>query len=72
MFLRKDGIANYADDNTPLSTGNRIQNIISGLEQDSDITNPDKYHVPLGEISDTQLIVEIFRLLGVIVKILRN
>ena len=72
MFLRKDGTANYADDNITLSTGNRIQNIISGLEQDSDITNLDKYHVPLGEVSDTQLIVEIFWLLGVIVKILRN
>ena len=29
MFLPKDGIANYADDNTPYSTGNGIHNIIS-------------------------------------------
>ena len=35
MFLPKDGIANYADDNTPYSTGTRIHNI-SDLEQTSD------------------------------------
>ena len=29
MFLPKDGIANYTDDNTPYSTSNRIHNIIS-------------------------------------------
>ena len=29
MFLPKDAIANYADDNTPYSAGNRIHNIIS-------------------------------------------
>ena len=33
MFLPKDGIANYVDDNTPYSTGNGIHNIISDLEQ---------------------------------------
>ena len=27
MFLSKDGIANYADDNTPYSTGTGIHNI---------------------------------------------
>ena len=54
MFLPKNGIANYADDNTPYSTGTGIQNIISDLEQASDIlskwfqdnylkANPDKY-----------------------------
>ena len=69
MFLPKDGIANYADDNTPYSTGNRIHNIISDLEQASDIlskwfidnylkANPDKYHLLLSETSETQLIVE--------------
>ena len=36
IFLPKDGIANYADDNTPYSTGNVIHNI-SDLEQASDI-----------------------------------
>ena len=35
MFLPKDGIANYADDNTPYSTGTRIHNI-PDLEQASD------------------------------------
>ena len=61
MFLRKNDIANYADDNTPY-------NIISDLEQASDIlskwfqdnylrANPDKYHV-LSETSETQLIVK--------------
>ena len=70
MFLSKDGIANYADDNTPYSAGNGIHNIISDLEQASDIlskwfidnylkANPDKYHVRLSETSETQLIVEI-------------
>ena len=65
----KDGIANYADDNTPYSTGNGIHNIISDLEQASDIlskwfinnylkANLDKYHVLLSETSETQLIVE--------------
>ena len=69
IFLPKDGIANYADDNTPYSTGNGIHNIVSDLEQASDIlskwfidnylkANPDKYHVLLTETSDTQLIVE--------------
>ena len=69
MFLPKDGIANYADDNTSYSTGNRIHNIISDLEQASDIlskwfidnylkANLDQYHVLLSEISETQLIVE--------------
>ena len=68
MFLPKDGIANYADGNTTYSTGNGIQNIISDLEQASDIlskwfidnclkANPDKYHVPLSETSEAQLIV---------------
>ena len=69
MFLPKDGIANYADDDTPYSTGSRIHNIISDLEQASDIlskwfhdgflkANPDKYYVLLSETCDTQLIVE--------------
>ena len=29
MFRPKDGIVNYADDNTPYATGNEIHNIIS-------------------------------------------
>ena len=69
MFLPKNGITNYADDNTPYSTGNGIHNIISDLEQSSDIlskwyidnylkTNPDKYHVLLSETTETQFIVE--------------
>ena len=33
MFLPKDGITDYADDNTPYSTGNGIDNIMSDLEQ---------------------------------------
>ena len=37
MFLPKDGVANYADDNTPYSTGNGIHKIISDLEQVSGI-----------------------------------
>ena len=60
MFLPKNDIANYADDNTPYN--------ISDLEQASDIlskwlqdnylrANPDKYHV-LSETSETQLIVK--------------
>ena len=68
LCLPKDGIANYADDNTPHSTGNRIHNI-SDLEQASDIlpkwfidnylkANPEKCHVLLSETSETQLIVE--------------
>ena len=36
-FLPKNGVTNYADDNTSYSTGTRIQNIISDLEQTSDI-----------------------------------
>ena len=32
MFLPKNGIANYADNNTPYSTGTGIHNIISDLE----------------------------------------
>ena len=31
MFLTKDGLANYAADNTPYPAGNRIHNIISYL-----------------------------------------
>ena len=69
MFLPKDGIANYADDNTPYSTGNGTHNIIPDLEQASEILskwfidnylkdNPDKCHVLLSETSKTQLIVE--------------
>ena len=37
MFLPRNGIANYADDNTLYSTGTGIHNIISDLEQASDI-----------------------------------
>ena len=69
IFLPKNGIVNYADDNTPYSTGNGIHNIISDLEQASDIlskwfidnylkANPDKYHVLLSETSETRLIVK--------------
>ena len=69
MFLPKNGIANYADDNTPYSTGTGIHNVISDLEQASDIlskwfqdnylkANPDKYHILLSETSETQLIVK--------------
>ena len=69
MFLLKDRIANYADDNIPHSSGNGIHNIISDLEQASDILskrfidnylkpNPDKYNILLSETSETQLIVE--------------
>ena len=68
MFLPIDGIANYADDNTPYSTGNEIH-VMSDLEQASDIlskwfidnclkANPDKCHVLLSKTSETQLIVE--------------
>ena len=69
MFLPKNGIANYADDNTPYSTGTGIHNIISDLEQVSDIlskwfqdnylkANPGKYHVLLSETYETQLTVK--------------
>ena len=37
MFLPIDGIPNYADDNTPYSTGNGIRSVMSDLEQASDI-----------------------------------
>ena len=68
MFLSNDRIANYADDNTPYSTATGIYNIISDLEQASDIstkwfmdnylkTNPDNYHV-LSGTSETQLIAQ--------------
>ena len=68
-FLPKDGIANSADDNTPQLTGTRIHNVISDLEQASDIlpkwlmgiylkVNPDKYHVLLNETFETQLMVQ--------------
>ena len=33
MFLPKDGIADYADDNTPYSIGTRFYNITSDLEK---------------------------------------
>ena len=69
MFLPKDSIANYADDHTPYSTGNGIHNIVSEIEQASDIlskwfidnylkANLDEYHVFLSETSETQLILE--------------
>ena len=68
MFLPNNGIANYADDNNPHSTGNRNHNIISDLEEASEIfskwfidnylkVNPDKYYVFLSETSETKLIV---------------
>ena len=55
MFLPKNGIADYADDNTPYSTGTGIHNILSDLEQASGIlskwfmdnylkANTGKYH----------------------------
>ena len=37
MFLPKDRIANYADNNTPSWKDTGIHNIISDLEQASDI-----------------------------------
>ena len=63
MFLPKNGIANYADDNTPYSTGTGIHNVISDLEQALGIlskwfqdnylkANPDKYHVLLSQLID--------------------
>ena len=66
MFLPK---VSYNHDNTPYSAGNETHNIISNLEQASDIlskwfvdnylkANPDKYHVRLSETYETQLIVE--------------
>ena len=70
MFLPIDGIANYADDNTPYSTSNGIHNVISDSEQTLNIlskwfinnhlkaNNPDKYHVLFSETTDTQLIVK--------------
>ena len=70
MILPIDGIAHYADDdNTPYSTGNGIHNVVTDLEQASDIlskwfidnylkANWDKYHVLLSETSETQLIVK--------------
>ena len=69
MFLPEIGIANYADDNTPYSTGTGIHSTISDLDQAIGIllkwfqynslkTNPDKYHVLLTETSETQLIVK--------------
>ena len=36
-FLPKDGTANYADDNTPYSAGDDINNIIIYLEHESNI-----------------------------------
>ena len=36
-FLPKDGAANYADDNTPYSAGDDINNIIIYLEHESNI-----------------------------------
>ena len=69
MFLTKDGIVNYGNDNTPYSTGTRIHNIIPDSEQTSDIllkwfmdnylkANTDKCHVLLSETSETQLTVQ--------------
>ena len=69
MFLPENGIANYADDNTPYSTGTGIHSTISDLDQAIGIllkwfqynslkANPDKYHVLLTETSETQLIVK--------------
>ena len=69
MFLPEIGIANYADDNTPYSTGTGIHSTISDLDQAIGIllkwfqynslkANPDKYHVLLTETSETQLIVK--------------
>ena len=37
MFLPRGGIANYADHNTLYSTGSGIHNIVSDLEQTSEI-----------------------------------
>ena len=65
MFLHKHGIANYADDSTPYSRGIGIHNIISDVEQASDILskwltdnylkpNMGKYHILLNETSGTQ------------------
>ena len=69
IFLPKNSIANYADDNTPYSTGTVIHSTISDLDQTIGIllkwfqynslkANPDKYHVLLTETSETQLIVK--------------
>ena len=74
MFLPKDGIANYADDNTTYSPSNGIHNIISDLEQASDIfskwlidnylkVNPEKYHALLSETSEASSCCE--KLLGI-------
>ena len=66
MFVPKNGIANYANDNTSHSAGTGSHNIVSNLQQASGIlsnwfqdnylkANPDKYHVLL---SETQLIIK--------------
>ena len=67
MFLPKDDIADYADDNTPYSTWNRIYNVVPDLEEASGIlpkwfiddylkTNLVRFHALYSETSDIQLI----------------
>ena len=67
MFLPKDDIADYADDNTPYSTCNGIYKVVPDLEEASGIlpkwfiddylkTNLVRFHALYSETSDIQLI----------------
>lgn len=69
MFLLKDTITNYTDDNTPYSSGDNIHNTITNLEQASNIllkwfidnylkSNLDKYYFLLNEKFDAKVIVK--------------
>lgn len=69
MFLLKDTITNYTDDNTPYSSGDNIHNTITNLEQASSTllkwfidnylkSNLDKYYFLLNEKFDAKVIVK--------------
>ena len=56
LFVQDIHVASYADDNTPLSTGPKVQNVLAELENVAEIllkwfkdnqmkANPDKYHL---------------------------
>ena len=63
MLCENSNLANYADDNSPYSCNNTIEEVISQLERDSEIlltwvsqnglkANPDKFHLVLSDPSE--------------------
>ena len=69
LIMENNGIASYADDNTPYTTGNSIEEVIQKLENAAQTlfqwfsdnqmkANPDKCHLLCNSNSEVSLTIE--------------